>query len=234
MQTLKEGNAYDGLVLIALVRRGKPEDAHPGKPTPRFVFNVMIKGIEKPIITVRCPSLGAFMLQPVLAAHGLTHRRRAADANTGFELVSTPEADAAMRARALSHLPNAAESYAQVATEDLPAQAGYQAPVEEAPEAPAAPEASAAPAAAPAADSAAAAAAAAASAAAPAPTAAAAGLSQSELMCRIRNPLHLRVLHDRKVRSCSPRGSAAPRRSRLAPRRRFTRPCSLHGSCGPM
>jgi len=132
-----------------------------------------------------------------------------------------------MRARALSRLPNAAESYAQVATEDLPAQAGYQAPPEDTPEPPAAPEAGAAPAAASGAAAtapAAAAPAAAALAAASAPATAAAGIPQSELACMISNPLFVRVLHDKKVRLgfCV----ATPRCSRLARRRRYTHPCS--------
>jgi len=69
IQTLKEGTVYDGLVLVALVHRGTPEDAHPGKATPQFVFNVKIKGISKPVITVRCPSLGAFTCCSLFLQH---------------------------------------------------------------------------------------------------------------------------------------------------------------------
>ena len=59
-QTLSLGTAYEGFLLVALLRDGTPEDAHPGKPQPCFVFNVLIKGVDKPVITVRLPSLGVF------------------------------------------------------------------------------------------------------------------------------------------------------------------------------
>ncbi len=185
---------YNGVVVQALVRDGKPEDARPGKPQPRYVFNVLIKGVDKPVITVRLSALGASTCRAARPCANV--QPTAADAVPVMDADAAPATSAAIREAALARLPGSPEAYKDVPTEALASLPDFRAPPEEAAGpsgaaggggSAAAPGSTAAPAAA-----------VAGSAAAAAP----AGAPAANQKPMVRNPLSCVVMHNEEARIC--------------------------------